>query len=210
MRSNLFIIAYSGWRYVVTAFVLFLFFKIIDLDIFAAIAFISTLFFLFVFRNPERELFSFEEESILSPVDGVVSGITELDDSEYGYRVDIESGYLDVSLLRSPINATIESLQLYNGTRVSKTSKHLETLNENVEITFVDKKNHKIKVKHTLTQSFAPLTLDVMESQRLLKSSRYGVMVCGVTSIYLPSNVRVNVNLASEVKASQTLIGFLS
>ena len=117
---------------------------------------------------------------------------------------------MDVSLLRSPINATIESLQLYNGTRVSKTSKHLETLNENVEITFVDKKNHKIKVKHTLTQSFAPLMLDVMESQRLLKSSRYGVMVCGVTSIYLPSNVRVNVNLASEVKASQTLIGFLS
>ena len=210
MKNNLFIIAQSGWSYILTSFALFVFFTILDFDFFGFVAFFTTLFLLVIFRNPERELVSFEEDSILSPVDGVVSAITELDDSEYAYRVDIQSGYLDVSLLRTPIYSHVQSINLSNGSRLSKASKHLETLNENVEIIFEDKKNNKIKVKHTLTQSFAPLMIDIIKSQTLLKSSRYGVMLSGVTSIYLPSNVRVNVNLANEVKASQTLIGFFS
>lgn len=210
MRSNLFIIAQSGWNYVIGSLSLFILFMLFDFDLLAFLAFLSTVVFLYVFRNPERELLSFEEESILSPVDGVVSAITELENSEYVYRIDIQSSYLDVSLLRSPLNAHVDSLEHYKGTRVSKESHLSENLNENVEIVFSDKKSNKIKVKHTLTQSFAPLQIDILDSQTLLKSSRYGLMLCGVTSIYLPANVRVNVNLANEVKASQTLIAFLS
>ncbi len=210
MRNNLFIIAQSGWSYVLTSFVLFVLFVIVDCEFFAFLAFVSVLVSLFVFRNPERELLNFEEEAILSPVDGVVTAIKELDGSEYAYRVDVKSSYRDVSLLRVPMNSTVENITLEKGTRLSYRSGHAETLNENVEIIFVDKKYNKIKVKHTLTRSFAPLSIDIIKSQTLLKSSRYGVMLCGITSIYLPANVRVNINIQNELKASQTLIGFLS
>jgi len=209
MRSNLFIIAQSGWKYVGFSLSFFLVFMILDLEFLAFLSFLFALVSVFVFRNPERELLSFEEKSILSPVDGVVSAITQLDDSEYGYRIDVQSSYIDVSLLRAPINASVESLKYHKGTRTSKNSKLFETLNENVEIIFVNNNKQKVKVKHTLSQSFAPLNVDIINSQTLLKTSRYGVMLCGLTSIYLPSHVRVNVNLANEIKASQTLIGHL-
>lgn len=210
MKNNLFIIAKSGWNYVVTAFSLFILFMILDCDLLAFVALLLTAAFIYAFRNPERELLSFEDESILSPVDGVVTAITELEDSEYAYRVDIESGYLDVSLLRVPIQATVEVIEYRRGSRLSKKSNLAEKLNENVEIIFMNKKGSKVKVKHTLTQSFAPLAIDISESQTVLKSARYGVMLSGITSIYLPADVRLNINIANELKASETLVGFFS
>ena len=209
MRSNLFIIAQNGWNYVISSAVLFLLFLLFDFDFLAFLTFATMLFFLFAFRNPERELLSFEEDSVLSPVDGVVSAITELDDSEYAYKIDVKSTYLDVSLLRAPINANLQSVKFQNGTRVSSESPLFEDTNENVEIVFLSKNGNKIKVTHRLTQSFAPLSIDVIKSQTLMKSSRYGVMLCGITSIYLPRNVRLNINLANEVKASETLLANL-
>ena len=210
MRNNLFIIAQSGWKYIAVSLTIFVLFIILDCSLLAILSFIITLALLYVFKNPERELMSFEEDSIVSPVDGVVSSITELENSEYAYRVDIESGYMDVSLLRVPIQAHVQSIKFQKGTRVSKKSKLVELLNENVEIVFVHTSGSKIMVKHTLTRSFAPLDIGIFESQNLLKTTRYGLMLTGVTSLYLPANVRLNLNVASELKASESLIGFFS
>jgi phosphatidylserine decarboxylase len=211
MKSNLFIIAKKGWGYLLYSVGAFLIFTFLDCDFLAFLAFLITLFFLFVFRNPERELMEYEKKSILSPVDGVISAITELsDDSEYAYRVDITSSYLDVSILRVPLNAKVESVAFQNGTRVSQKSGLFQDTNENVEIVFVDDDANKIKVSHRLTQSFAPLSIEIISSQTLHKSSRYGLMLSGLTSIYLPSNIRLSVNVANETQASQTLLGYLS
>jgi phosphatidylserine decarboxylase len=209
MRSNLFIISQHGWNYVISSAVFFVLFLLFDFDFLALLSFAAMAFFLFAFRNPERELFSFEEDSVLSPVDGIVSAITELDDSEYAYKIDIKSSYLDVSILRAPIDANVESLQFEHGTKVSTESKLFEDTSENVEIVFLNKNGIKIKVTHRVSQSFAPLSIDAIKSQRVMKSSRYGVMLCGITSIYLPRNVRLNVDLSNEVKASQTLLANL-
>lgn len=209
MRSNLFIISQHGWNYVISSAVFFVLFLLFDFDFLALLSFVAMAFFLFAFRNPERELFSFEEDSVLSPVDGIVSAITELDDAEYAYKIDVKSSYLDVSLLRAPVDANVESLKFEHGTKVSTESKLFEDTNENAEIVFLNKNGIKIKVTHRVSQSFAPLSIDAIKSQRVMKSSRYGVMLCGITSIYLPRNVRLNVDLSNEVKASQTLLANL-
>jgi len=210
MKSNLFIIAKKGWLYLAYSISIFILLTIVDLEFFAFFAFLITLFFIFVFRNPERELVSFEPNSILSPADGIVSSITTLKESEYAYRVDIQSNYFDVSLLRSPMNATVESVITQEGTRVSQDSILFNDLNENSELVFIDENKNRVKVVHRIAQSFAPLCIDVIGKQALLQTSRYGLMLNGTTSIYLPSNVRVNVNVGNEVKASQTLLAHIS
>lgn len=210
MKNNLFIIAREGWSYVAYSALLLLLLLFLDCDILSFIAFLAMAFFLFIFRNPERELLNFEENSIVSPVDGRVNSIEELSDSEYAYKIEIESSYLDVSLLRTPINATLESICFKNGTRVASTSRLFKSTNENVQLLLVDNNANRIKIEHILAQSVAPLSVDVIKSQHLSKSSRYGLMLCGVTYIYLPHNVRINVNIANEVKASQTLIANFS
>jgi len=209
MRSNLFIIAKSGWGFVATSLALSAIFTLIDFEILAFVAFLASLFFLMVYRNPERELQNFEKDAIVSPVDGVVTAIEELDNSEYAYRVEIASGYGDVSLLRCPIEATLSELSLKRGARLSSKSALL-ALNESAMLVFTNSNNISVKIAHTLTQSFAPLDMSVSKGQRVLKGSRYGLMPCGISSIYLPKNVRVSIKPSMDVKASETLIGFFS
>ena len=206
---DLFIIARSGWPYVTATLLALLFFLFLDIDFFAFVSLGLLLFVLYVFRNPERELNTFEEAAILSPVDGVVSVIEELEDEAFAYRIDILSSYTDVSLLRLPINATVVERSIQRGARLSIGSTHRE-LNENASLLLADAQNNRVKIIHRLSRSFAPLFIEVKEGQNLPKSARYGTMLSGMTSLYLPKNVRINVNPSSEVKASQTLIGYFS
>ena len=83
-------------------------------------------------------------------------------------------------------------------------------LNERAEIEFEDDLKNKIKIVHMLKQSLCPIGLDEINGKQLLQSIRYGVMVHGITCVYLPKNFRFNVNLNDEVNASQTLIGYFS
>jgi phosphatidylserine decarboxylase len=210
MKNNLFVIIKNGWSYLAYAFVAFVIFKLLDMDMFATLAFLAGVLFIYLFRNPERELSTFGKNSIVSPVDGTVTNIVELEDANYAYRVDIVTSYLDVSVLRVPLTGALKSIQMRNGTRVSSESKLFNDLNERCELVFVNENANKIKVVHTLSQSFAPLSIDIIKSQNVVQTARYGFMLTGVTSIYLPNNVRLNIDVANELKASETLLGYFS
>ena len=211
MKTNLFVIAKSGFSYVSFSLLATFIFAIFDLELLSLLSFLLFLVLSFIFRNPERELVNFEANSILSPVDGVVTDIEALEDnSEYGFCLRVNSNYKYVSLLRAPINGVVEVFSLVRGTKLASNSKHFENLNESASLTFKDESGNSLKVVHRLTQSFAPLDIDVQNRQKFMKSVRYGVMVCGVTEIYLPVDVRVNVSIGSNVKASETLLGFFS
>jgi len=210
MRNNLFIIAKSGWVYILCAAALSLLFKILDFDLLSTLLFLLGLLFIYLFRNPERELPFFESNALVAPNDGVVIGIDEIEDSEYATKLDIESSYFDVSVLRIPMGAKVDSIGYISGTRVGKKSKLFYDLNEFAELEFVDKNGNKIKVLHRLKQSFAPLEIDLRAGDDTMQTARYGLMLNGVTSIYLPRNFRLNLSVGSEVKAAETLVGYFS
>lgn len=210
MESNLFPIAKEGWRYIISSIILFIIFYLFDFTLLMFLSFLSTIFFLFSFRNPEREPTLFSEGSVVSPIDGIVKGITEIENSIYCYKVEIESNCLDVGILRMPINSKVEYFFKQNGTRVSKNSKLFNDTNENTELILVDDKSNKLKIVHTLKNSFVPLYVNLFTGQTLHQIKRYGFMANGVTTIYLPSNFRLNININDELKASQTLLGYFS
>jgi len=210
MTTNIFPIAKEGWKYLVYSFTLSLLFLVLDLDFLLFFSCILFGFIVYTFRNPERELSSFEKGSLVAPSDGVVHTIEELSASKYTYRIDIESGFFDVGVLRAPSNAVVTKVEKYNGTRVSVNSHLYKDTNENVTLFLEDESGNSFKVVHRLKQSFAPLVLNVSESQKLIQTARYGLMLNGMTTIYLPSNFRVNVNIGNELKASESLIGYFS
>lgn len=211
IKTNLFVIAKGGITYVSFSLLAAIIFAILGFNFLSLLAVVFFLAFSFVFRNPERELLNFESQSILSPVDGVVTAIEAIEDqSEYGFCITIRSDYTHVSLLRTPINGQLEKFSLTKGAKLASSSKHFETLNENALLTFKDESGNRVRVKHYLTQSFAPLYVDVLHGDKLMKTTRYGLMACGLTKVYLTSDVRVNVSIGSDVKASQTLLGFFS
>jgi len=144
------------------------------MELLAFIAFGLTLFFVYIFRNPERDVPFYQTNSLVAPCDGVVTSIEQLEDSEYAYRVDIESSYFNVGMLRVALNATVDSVRVVRGSRVAKSY------------------------------------IDLIEGQELMQTARYGLMINGFTSLYLPANFRLNLNVGQELRASETLVGYFS
>lgn len=210
MNKNLLPVAKEGVVYVAFTAISVLVLVALDLEFLAFIATIITIAFIYSFRNPERSLPEFSDLSVLSVSDGVVKSIDELNEGEYAYKIEVESNFLDVGVLRTPFNASLVKAVHQNGTKVSKKSELFLDLNEILELVFEDSNQNKIKVIHRVKQSFAPLYLDAIELQKLRQTSRYGMMLNGVTTLYFPSNFRVNVSVGNELKASESLMGYFS
>jgi len=211
MKNNLFPIAKDGWKYIAYAIAACIIFSILDLDLFQFLSFVSILLLLYIFRNPERELPSFEENQVLSPVDGEVLSIDTLDASDaYAYKVVINTTYKDVAILRAPMNASVSYLKENKGARLSIDNPLARKINENVTIVFEDTHKNKIKLTHILKQSLCGVNVDLENKKRVVQSARYGLMVNGITEIYLPKNFRISLVLGEEVIASKSLIGYFS
>lgn len=212
MRSNLLPIAKEGWNYLAGSIISFLIFTLFDLNILQFLAFVTTLFFLFIFRNPERQSMLYQENSVVSPIDGVVVSIQELqNENSYAYKVEIQSSYLDVALLRVPFTSSIEKIELHKGARLSAFKVPSKDINENVKLIFTDvKSSNKIKIVHRLKQSIKGIDIDVIKGQNLLQGSRYGLVLNGITELYLPHNFRLNIGIGNELTASESLIGYFT
>ncbi len=208
MKNNLFPISNNGLKYILYTFLASFVFSLFDFDTFTFFSFVTIFVLVFLFRNPEREISIFDAGSVVSPVDGKVVDIEELSDSEYGYKVVVESTYLDIGVLRAPCDGYITQVSIKNGSRLSFSTPTAKALNAQIELIFKHEKHNQIKVKHIIAQSFAPLALTVFQSQSIRQSSRYGFMLHGFTEIYIPKNFRLNINTGSKIKASQSLLGF--
>lgn len=212
MKNNLLPIAREGWNYLIGSIVLLLVFKFLNFEFLQFLAFVAMMFFVYVFRNPERQSMLYQENSIVSPVDGTVISIEELhDEKNSGYKVEIEGSYLNVSLLRVPFTSILEHIEIRKGARLSALSPLSKSINENAELIFSDTKSlNKIKIIHKLKQSFETIDIDIIKAQNLLQGTRYGLMINGVTAIHLPHNFRLNIGIGSELTASETLIGYFT
>lgn len=214
MSNNLLPIAKEGWNYLVGAVVAMLLFTLFGWDFLQFFAFLAILFFIFVFRNPEREALLYQQGSVVSPVDGTILSIEEISPQEgndYAYKIEIDSNYLNVSLLRVPFTAVVQRVSLHRGSRLSHSASLSNILNESAILLFQDKDSkNSIKVVHTLKESFKSIELDLLNLQQLQQGARYGFMFNGVTTLYLPHNFRLNMSIGSEVRASESLLGYFT
>ena len=210
MKTNLLPIAKEGWNYVLGSILALIIFVVLDLDFLQFFAFLATIFFLFTFRNPERQHPYYQENSVVSPVDGAVVSIEELKEREYAYKIEIDSSYLNVSLLRTPFTSSLKHVEKQNGARLSTLNPLSKRINENSELIFIDKNSNTVKVSHRLKQSFMGIEIESIKSQNLYQGSRYGAMLNGVTTLYLPQNFRLNISIGAELIASETLIGYFT
>jgi len=211
MKNNLLPIAKEGWQYIAYSVFAIVIFSSLGFGFLEFLSLFITAFFIYVYRNPERESLVYEKNSVVSPVDGSVISIDEINEANnYSYKLTINSNYFDVSLLRSPLSSNISSIKKQYGSRLSSYSSLSQKINEQTELIFEDDNENVLKVEHIINQSFAPIDINIIKKQKLLQGSRYGVMLSGKTVLYLPQNFRINVSIGDQVKASQSLIGYFS
>ncbi|MDD3817627.1 MAG: phosphatidylserine decarboxylase [Thiovulaceae bacterium] len=210
MRNNLYPISKEGFKYIGASVALFVFFTFVDIAFLEFLSFVAILFFIYVFRNPERMIPSYEPQSVTSPVDGMVVSIDEIEDAEYKYAIKIESSYFDVALLRAPLSGTIEILEEQKGAALPLQDSLAEKLNTKATLLFTNATDNKVKVSHLLKRSFDDIALNTIQSKNLLQGARYGSMINGVTTLYLPENFRINIDVGMQILASDTLVGYFS
>ncbi len=210
MKNNLLPVSQAGFKAIGCGLVVLVLSLGFDFNFLAFIAFAVTILLIFVYRNPEREMLVFQEQSVLSPVDGKVVSIEDIQDSEYAYKVIIDSTYADIGVLRVPMNSIAEEVSLVKGAKLAQDSLLATKINENATLVFKDSLSNRVKINHLSKQSFADISITSIKSQNVLQTTRYGFMTNGLTTLYLPHNFRVNVSTGNELTGSETLIGYFS
>jgi phosphatidylserine decarboxylase len=213
MGQDTFIIAKEGWKYSAGALLLFVLFVIIDADFLQFASLGAAAAALWIYRNPERSMPYFQNKSITSVSDGTVTAIESVDMEEGGescFKVSVRSAYRDVSVLRVPFESSVTSLQVRRGARLSGITPLAEVLNEKALIRLTDSDDNSIRIEHLLEQSVDDLSVRMESGQQFQQGARYGLMTKGMTTFYLPGNVRIAVKTGDKVRAGETLIGYFS
>lgn len=210
MRSNLLPVLKEGWGFIAWTSALFVLFALFDCDVLQFLSLVAFAGFVYFYRNPEREMPLFQNSSVTSPVDGTVISIEELEDAEYGYKIEIDSNFFNVAVLRVPVSSSLKEIEHKKGARLSRYNPLFSKINENLLLVFENMDGNKVKVVHTAKESFDGIHVDIIKAQNMAQSLRYGVMINGATTLYLPRNFRLNINVSNELRASETLIGYFS
>jgi phosphatidylserine decarboxylase len=108
----------------------------------AVLTFLLLAFIFFFFRNPPRKI-SMNDNVILSPADGKVMFIDEIDEPEFmggkAKRVSIFLNVFNVHINRSPIEGTVEYIHYRPGQFIPAFKSHCSDINERNSVGIVGK-----------------------------------------------------------------------
>lgn len=213
-RSDTFIIAKEGWGYLAGALILFALFGLIDADFLQFLAFGAFVAVGYIYRNPERIVPYNQPGSIVSVADGIVTAIETV--SECAglegpcFKIGIKSGCLDTSVLRAPFESCVTRAEVRRGSRLALVNPLAAMLNEKALLEFTSENGNSVVCEHFMEQNPADLSVYVSHENRIYQGARYGLMLKGNHTMYLPLESRVAVKVGDKLRAGESLIGYFS
>lgn len=205
-------IAVEGLKLVIPLAVLTIILLLLEWSIAAYIALILTLFVLFFFRDPRREVPQ-DDGAVVSPADGKVVVVKNIHENDYLHQnvkqISIFLSIFNVHVNRVPIEGTIESTRYNPGkfhiAAVDKAS--LE--NEQTAIVIGDGKR-KILVKQIAGMIARRIACYVQSGDIVQKGGRLGLIYFGSrVDIFLPMDADITVKLGDRVKGAKDIIALL-
>ena len=167
------------------------------------------------FRDPDRPT-PRGDNRILSPADGIVFDIAEIEHDDFiggpATRIGIFLSIFDVHVNRVPCSGTVEKIVYKRGAFVSAL-KAAECSAKN-ESNFVGIANAggtgmRIGVKQIAGQIARRIVCDLREGDELVRGCRFGMIKFGSrTELYVPASpaVKIKVKLGTHVKGGETVL----
>jgi phosphatidylserine decarboxylase len=174
---------------------------------------ILTLFIAFFFRNPYRKLPT-EDNIIVSPADGRVMSISEIEEDTFikgkAIKVTIFLSLFNVHINRSPIEGTVDYKNYRAGKYLPAFKSHASEINERNTIG-IQGNNIKVLV-HQITGFIARRIVCWVDLEdKLTLGERFGMIKFGsCTEIVVPLNVDIKVKPGDKVKGAKTIIGIIA
>lgn len=176
----------------------------------AVIPAIICCFFIYFFRNPPRRVV-YDPSRLLSPADGRVMSITEVNDDEYlgetGTKVTIFLSPFDVHVNRSPMAGTIKFQQYVCG-RFRPAYKAIAAWENERHAIGIESPHCRVLVTQIAGILARRIVSWVTLGTDLSQGQLYGMIKFGsCTELIMPRKVEILVNKGQRVKAGITVIG---
>lgn len=187
---------------------LFFIFSAFSLYFFSFLFLILTIYSAWFFRDPER--IPPAEPGYLSPADGKVIKVSELDDPFVGRAkcLSIFMSPFDVHVNRSPCRGEIKELKYKKGSFRIASTDEAQLRNERNEVMMVDDAGRKIKFVQIAGAMARRIFFFKNPGDRLERGERVGFISFGSrVDLILPEDVEVLVSPGMRVRAGETIIG---
>ena len=174
-----------------------------------------TAFFVFFFRDPERELPPLDPGSVICPADGKVIDISEVLEDDYlkqnTRRISIFLSIFDCHINRFPVSGKVVGTTYYPGKFGMAFEKNSSDANERL-VTLIECENG-VRVVIVQVAGFLARRIvsrakfgDVLEIGEKFGMIKFGSRV----DVYLPTDVKVGVEVGQKVVAGRTVIAWLT
>jgi phosphatidylserine decarboxylase len=174
------------------------------------------LFTLYFFRNPERSAVC-EPEEILSPADGVVMSVEEVDEYRFikgpAVKISIFLSVLNVHVNRAPVEAQVEYIDYQSGKFLPAFKSHASEINERNYLgvkTLTHRPQYILLVQIT---GFIARRIVCWSKpgDHLDQGERFGLIKFGsCTEIYLPRGTEIYAEKGMKVRGGMTVLGRLT
>ena len=173
----------------------------------AMISGLLLLFTLYFFRDPERDI-TLNPRHILSPGDGVIVEIKEVEDDFVGeaLRITMFLSPLNVHVNRVPVGGTIRFVDYKYGAFKAAYAEDASEVNEQ---SVVGLENERMKIKFSqVAGALARRIINYLrEGDEVSQGARYGLIKFGSRmDITFPRTARINVELKEPVRGGLTIL----
>lgn len=171
--------------------------------------FITTLFGIYFFRDPDRTIPD-QEGLFVSPADGKVILIRETHEPTYlnspSREISIFMSPLDVHVNRAPCDGKVTFVKHLRGKFIAAYKDESSLKNENVVI-ILENKNGKVLVRQVAGFIARRVVCKVKVGDYLKRGDRYGMIKFGSRlDVYLPLYTKIEVKVGDKVKAGETIL----
>ena len=195
----------EGWVYLVITLII----AIIFIPFFIILSFIFfflSFFIYYFFRDPIRSIPA--EELIVSPADGIVTFIGEVDapdiinsDSKY-IKISIFLSIFNVHVNRIPCNGTIKKVNYINGKFFNASFDKSSDQNERNEIILKNSDNEELLIVQIAGLIARRIVCNIKENQDVYQGHRFGIIKFGSrVDLFIPNKYK------PLVAEGQTVIG---
>jgi phosphatidylserine decarboxylase len=207
-------IAWEGIPFIVISLAVTALLLILDWDLFAVLMMVLTLFIIYFFRDPDRPLIQ-DESAILTPADGRVLAIDDLQHGDKRYpegakKISIFMSLFNAHINRIPIRGRIRGLSYHPGKFFSANMDKASIYNEHNIVTLETHNRTTIIFVQIAGFIARRISCWVHEGDFVEAGQRFGLIRFGSRlEVYLPPHCTVIVTKGQKVRAGQTVLGYL-
>lgn len=192
-----------GWRYGGPIGIIMMIFGVLVLG-----------FTLYFFRDPTRIIPTVPTNTIMSPADGKVLLIDEIEEPLYFHgpalKISIFLSPLNVHVNRIPTDGIIEYDEYVSGEYLVAWHEKASELNERSQLGLMHPSGHKVLFKQIAGAVARRIVYHVSVGDSVKLGERFGIVKFGSRmDVIIPRGSQISVEIGDKVTGGQTILGYL-